>query len=662
VAKDAYQKVLADITAEGDISIGDVNVRQIIQKSYYSLFGSSSSAPEVDWDRAMQILELEMQPEIKNRLKDSLLGLADVDASEVKPVRQEDSPVLSLEAVKTLTIDGPEAKIIDPHRPIIETYARGDIKGKLLILGTPGAGKTITLLKLAEQLVGEAIENPKTVIPIIFELSTWRDGQKIEAWLIEQLYENYGGNRKRKIYEAWLEHQVLLPLLDGLDELGMVRQQAYPHLVVCCRVNEFREAGVKLSNLRGVVQLEPLSDRQIQDYLAKAGKLGLWEQIHMVPEMGRLMEPMIDLENSGHNEPGLLQVPLFLSLAAQVYEVDKPLKGKTDLFERYIVRQLELDQRENDHQSRRFENRQWAFKTIEAEPDWREVTSSLVWIAKRLRERNKVELLIEQIQPNWLGLPGLPLTKKSYERINSLIIGLILGLIFALIGSQIDCLVLGLILGLVCGLISGPIIELFDIEPFESFQISMSRLFRKENLHNLYLQLGVALAFNLIGVLSDVLVDGKIDNLDKSVSISFAIPIVILISILIKELKGAVKIRSKPNQGIWNSLQSFFWITSLSYPFGIILAAAMTSSFANLARAIIPGIGGALFFGFFGGLLPVIQHLSLRIILTRHYHLPWNLAQFLTYCHERRLLQQIGGRYRFIHRELLDHFAGKAEG
>jgi hypothetical protein len=53
-----------------------------------------------------------------------------------------------------------------------------------------------------------------------------------------------------------------------------------------------------------------------------------------------------------------------------------------------------------------------------------------------------------------------------------------------------------------------------------------------------------------------------------------------------------------------------------------------------------------------------IQHFSLRIILTTHHKIPWNLARFLTYCHERRLLQQIGGRYRFIHRELLDHFAG----
>jgi len=47
-----------------------------------------------------------------------------------------------------------------------------------------------------------------------------------------------------------------------------------------------------------------------------------------------------------------------------------------------------------------------------------------------------------------------------------------------------------------------------------------------------------------------------------------------------------------------------------------------------------------------------------RFILCFHTRvIPWNYAQFLNYCVERRLLQRIGDRYRFIHRELLDHFA-----
>ena len=149
---------------------------------------------------------------------------------------------------------------------------------------------------------------------------------------------------------------------------------------------------------------------------------------------------------------------------------------------------------------------------------------------------------------------------------------------------------------------------------------------------------------------------------------------------LIVRLKQDLKVRSNPNQGIWNSLQSSIWTTILFCPAGIILmyfpgvisdgikngkswVAIGDLIWKNFPNFIVPGLLIALFLGIcFGGGLAVIQHVCLRIILTRHYPVPWNLARFLTYCHERRLLQQIGGRYRFIHRELLEHFAGMENG
>jgi len=57
-----------------------------------------------------------------------------------------------------------------------------------------------------------------------------------------------------------------------------------------------------------------------------------------------------------------------------------------------------------------------------------------------------------------------------------------------------------------------------------------------------------------------------------------------------------------------------------------------------------------------GGLF-CIQHFSLRLILYFNGYIPWNYARFLDYCTERMLLQRVGGRYRFIHKLLQDHFA-----
>ena len=68
----------------------------------------------------------------------------------------------------------------------------------------------------------------------------------------------------------------------------------------------------------------------------------------------------------------------------------------------------------------------------------------------------------------------------------------------------------------------------------------------------------------------------------------------------------------------------------------------------------------ALSIGIFaGGGTACIQHLYLRILLTQDKKIPWNYARFLDDCAEQRLLQRIGGQYRFIHRELLDHFGMK---
>jgi hypothetical protein len=500
------------------------------------------------------------------------------------------------------------------------------------------------------------------------------------------------------VYKTWLEKQVLLPLLDGLDELGLVRQQkcteqinqfaqTYPQLVVCCRVKEFRQVGVKLSNLRGAVQLEPLSDRQIESYLVAVGKSALWEQIQTVPEMQNLLQPVVDPENPDYDEPGLLRVPLFISFAAQVFEADRPLKGKADLFDRYIERQLSFDVRVA---ARRKEKRQrsWAFKMVEMEPDRQAVTNSLTWIAQRLKTENQIELLIEKVQPSWLGNEKLELIYKTlYGAFSGIFLGIILTLytqqkvvslpFFS--GTLINDMIAGLIIG-----IAAAWAEIFTgkITLFEWGNGRRTVNTRKKPYLLVYVCAGIAM-----------LTTGILLSRDKVfVAMMFS-------SLFLVNLAGYINqesIQKKvPNQGVWKSLRSSLMI-SLIVSLAIISASfivllydqshadefiAITHNLSDLLRpdiffrdwiflrligvllAVILGLitfflpAGFVLLGAATGGIANIQHFSLRIILTTHHKIPWNLARFLTYCHERRLLQQIGGRYRFIHRELLDHFA-----
>jgi len=39
-------------------------------------------------------------------------------------------------------------------------------------------------------------------------------------------------------------------------------------------------------------------------------------------------------------------------------------------------------------------------------------------------------------------------------------------------------------------------------------------------------------------------------------------------------------------------------------------------------------------------------------------YIPWNYARFLDYATEHIFLQKVGGGYIFIHRMLMEHFAG----
>ncbi|MFM8293283.1 MAG: NACHT domain-containing protein, partial [Microcystaceae cyanobacterium] len=382
----------------------------VIENTFLRLFGRSESN-QVDWDWAKLLLEKKQLPEIRKRLTDTLGReriLMDISITE------QQQWVNRLQADRQLQINGKDGGLLDPNKMLIETFGRDDIAGKLLILGAPGSGKTTALLSLAEQLVMGAIEQPQTVIPVILELSTWReDSQSIEAWMIEQLYDLHGGNRKRKIYEQWLERQVLLPLLDGLDELGLERQKkcteklnefarTYLQVVVCCRVKEFETANIKLSNLNGAICLQELSDRQIEAYCQSINRANLWSAMQTNSALQGL------LKETTEGESGLLRVPLFIKLLADVYNPQEPVKSKADLLEKYIERQLSFDQRERDHR-KGMKNHHWAYKTLEKEPKLNETVNSLSWVARQLQANNTVELLIEQIQPSWLESKALKL-------------------------------------------------------------------------------------------------------------------------------------------------------------------------------------------------------------------------------------------------------------
>lgn len=130
-------------------------------------------------------------------------------------------------------------------------------KDRLLIVGSPGVGKTVLLLKLALNLL-DTRGRDEDPIPVIFNLASWSPKYKdFEDWLVEVLHADEG--MSKEFAAILLEKKRILLLLDGLDELArldgeigfMKRSHCFSALntylrrgckmVVSCRLAEFLE-------------------------------------------------------------------------------------------------------------------------------------------------------------------------------------------------------------------------------------------------------------------------------------------------------------------------------------------------------------------------------------------------------------------------------------
>ncbi|MGK7942219.1 MAG: NACHT domain-containing NTPase [Crocosphaera sp.] len=166
-----------------------------------------------------------------------------------------------------------KVELLPSGTSIIDVYDREqDIQGRLLILGNPGSGKSTALYKLAEILAIRANNDINHPIPLLFNLSSWTSNYTtIKDWLIDELNVQHG--LSKKLAKEYLEKELIIPLLDGLDELRSDRQSACvdaindfllrPNwkspLVVCSRLKEFKLLNNRI-RLKGSVILKPLSD------------------------------------------------------------------------------------------------------------------------------------------------------------------------------------------------------------------------------------------------------------------------------------------------------------------------------------------------------------------------------------------------------------------
>jgi eukaryotic-like serine/threonine-protein kinase len=96
---------------------------------------------------------------------------------------------------------------------------------------------------------------------------------------------------------------------------------------------------------------------------------------------------------------------------------------------------------------------------------------------------------------------------------------------------------------------------------------------------------------------------------------------------------------------------------------GALLGIATGGLFGGLIGGMLVGLGvglcSGLVFSFPAGGSFCIQHILVRMILRHYDYAPWNYPGFLDYVAERIFVRKVGGGYIFVHRMLMEYFAGQ---
>ena len=206
--------------------------------------------------------------------------------------------------------------------------------GRLIVLGEPGAGKTMLMVRLILDLLARRAEGGP--VPLLVSIASWNPvKQDLRDWLRTQLTIAHPalasapplGAAEPTQAAALLAVGLIMPVLDGLDEIpeqvrgpaiSRINDATRPgeHLVVTCRTRQYRNAvrpgeGIE-ATLRGAVaiELQPLGAEAVRGYLGDdaAG-----------PQARARWEPVFSVLGTEAPAGLALSTPLMVGLARAIY-------------------------------------------------------------------------------------------------------------------------------------------------------------------------------------------------------------------------------------------------------------------------------------------------------------------------------------------------------
>ncbi|MBK8564917.1 MAG: NACHT domain-containing protein [Saprospiraceae bacterium] len=497
---------------------------------------------------------------------------------------------------------------------------------RLLILGEPGAGKSILLLRFALRLLDMAEKDKNFPIPVLLDLASWKDPNQSFADWLEKNLPYMGGSFAVGKEEAkrLVASNALLPLLDGFDEireeyrdscfqqlmpyldkLKAARLETLPEVIVCSRILEYTVA--KDAPVFAALKIQPLTPADINEALRPLIKDNFIQAKR--------------LQKALQENPALypaISSAFFVHILLELYKQEQADFGTLDtaalqkaITQRYL--QKELD---NITDFPKDKTKRWL--------GW------LAWMMKYISGRITFELI--DLQPWWAR------KKYSFGFITGSVIGLILFLAFCTLFGLIGSVGIAL-LGCLFMVWSNDRIKTEEIILLNIKQVSWKIIWP-------YLIFGLVLGliFGLIFVFIDMFVFGFFSGF------SFGFIFGLLDSL---SKSAAFPKTSQP----YKRLQTQFWRDIIQW--ALIFCAASGVGIYSQYKSNVGFLIGILIGPFLAMLhSPLYNHFCLRLALTFEKSLPLRLVTFLDHTAARTgLLLKDGGQWRFRHQLILDELA-----
>ncbi|UFQ99937.1 NACHT domain-containing protein [Streptomyces sp. Go40/10] len=586
---------------------------------------------------------------------------------------------------------------------------------RLVILGEPGSGKSVLLIRLLQDLIQR--RTPTSPVPVLFSLASWDPGQPLKAWMAELLRRSYPGltspaptqvisttaataaDRSDDLAQALVHTGRILPLLDGFDELpsewhtialdALNRAlSAQQPLVLASRTVPYRDALTRpgtalLLNGAAAIQLLPLAPAAAAAYLRRdAGgphspAAGRWDAVtadlgSASPVGQALSTPLgLFLARTIHNpRPRAAPVPAAAHPDQLCDTTAFPDRAALDahLFNGFIPSAYTADHPRPPRWTAAQAHRTFVFLAQflhhqrGGSPDlaWWELPLAIPAHIRILMIRLMVGLVVGLAGGLAVGLAAGPMTGLAAGPVTGLAAGVMAG---HKAGHESNTAApstrfrwsrrRGLAAGLVTGLVTGLTF---------GFVLGLTGL-----MDGLVSGLTVGLGFGLLGWLGGGLRGEKPDLT------SITGPVALLISDrrTFRTIAGTAGLTFGAVFGLvsW----PLGWLVNVS-AVGLVFTDDYTDEPSGwalfgsvLGTVIVPAVvtGAGLGFGIALGLRQTAwaYFVMARIYLAVRYKVPWHLMAFLQDAHEHRgLLRQVGPVYQFRHIDLQRHLAQQQPG